>query len=277
MIRLFNFSLNGQRLIGVNYRNKNYIITKPNVGTTVDLAQEGVEYEDLKDFLEQYDGEIDFQTPSSNPSKIICVGLNYKDHADETGKKITETPTFFTRNKNSYVPHNNYIEKTKFSNKYDYEAELAVVIGKTAKNITSKETYDYIAGYSIFNDVTVRDFQAKTSQWFLGKNFDKAGSFGPYLISKKFLPRDAQGLKIKTWVNDEILQSSSTSEMIFKPSAIIEYLTKYLTLEKGDVIITGTPAGVGVAKNPRKYLKNNDVCKIEIDKIGILENIIKEV
>jgi 2-keto-4-pentenoate hydratase/2-oxohepta-3-ene-1,7-dioic acid hydratase in catechol pathway len=209
----------------------------------------------------------------ANPSKIICVGLNYADHAKEGGHTIPDHPSFFIRVNSSQVAHNQpMLVPKQSSERFDYEAELAVVIGKTARHLTAENALDCVAGYSCYNDGSVRDFQRKGTQWTLGKNFDKTGSFGPWLVTKDELPAGGDGLKIQARLNGQVLQDGNTSDFLFSVSQVLVILTEVMTLEPGDVIITGTPAGVGYARKPPIFMKEGDVCEIEIEKIGILSN-----
>lgn len=209
----------------------------------------------------------------ANPSKIICVGLNYADHAKEGGHAIPEHPSFFIRVNSSQVAHNEpMLVPKQSSERFDYEAELAVVIGKTARHLTAENALDCVAGYSCYNDGSVRDFQRKGTQWTLGKNFDKTGSFGPWLVTKDELPAGGDGLKIQARLNGQVLQDGNTADFLFSVSQVLVILTEVMTLEPGDVIITGTPAGVGYARKPPIFMKEGDVCEIEIEKIGILSN-----
>jgi len=158
------------------------------------------------------------------------------------------------------------------SERFDYEAELAVIIGKTARHLTADNALDCVAGYSCYNDGSVRDFQRKGTQWTLGKNFDKTGSFGPWLVTKDELPAGGDGLKIQARLNGQVLQDGNTADFLFSVSQVLVILSEVMTLEPGDVIITGTPAGVGYARKPPIFMKEGDVCEIEIEKIGILSN-----
>jgi acylpyruvate hydrolase len=203
--------------------------------------------------------------------KIICVGLNYHDHAIETKKDIPTFPILFARYNTSIIFNEQNIILSKYSDKFDFEAELAVVIGKKAFDIKQENAFDYIYGYTIFNDVTARDFQNKSSQWLLGKNFDNSASIGPRVIQVD-KNKIIAGLSIQTKLNNQVMQQSNTNQMIFKIPELIETISQVITLQPGDVISTGTPAGVGYTRAPRVYLQHNDVIEIEIENIGILKN-----
>lgn len=207
-----------------------------------------------------------------NPGKIICVGLNYADHAKEGGHATPDHPSFFLRVNTSQVAHQQAMQVPKASSKLDYEAELAVVIGKKARHLTLDNALECVAGYSCYNDGSVRDYQRKGTQWTLGKNFDATGGFGPWLVTPDELPIGCDGLRIQTRLNGQVLQDGNTSNFLFDVKTVLKIVSECMTLEPGDVIITGTPAGVGYARNPPIFMKAGDVCEIEIEKIGILQN-----
>ena len=210
--------------------------------------------------------------PPVLPKKLLGVGLNYADHARETGQRMPEAPVFFQKASTSVTGHNHPIIYPDIVKELDYEGELAVVIGKRGKYIDRDESMEYVAGYTIMNDVSARDHQFKYErQWFLGKSFDTFAPMGPWIVDK-FTLNDPHSLKIRTWVNGELRQDSNTNNLIFKVQELISFISQALTLEPGDVISTGTPGGVGFARKPPMLLKANDNVKIEIEKIGILEN-----
>ena len=207
------------------------------------------------------------------PGKTICLGLNYFDHAKEGGRDKPEYPWFFYRGKSSLVGHGQPGICPKVSTKFDYEAELAVVIGKTVpRHVKRADALQYVFGYSCFNDMSVRDFQKRTPQWTIGKNFDATGGFGPVLVTADELAPGATGLRIQTRLNGAVMQDANTSDMIFAVDETIELLAQCMTLEPGDAIIMGTPAGVGQARTPPVWMKPGDVIEIEIEKIGVLSN-----
>ncbi len=209
------------------------------------------------------------------PGKIICLGLNYFDHAKEGGRDKPEYPWFFLRSASSLLSPNDEAILPTVSERLDYEAELAVVIGKTVKHATMDNALDCVFGYSCFNDISVRDYQKKTPQWTIGKNFDKTGGFGPVLVSADELPAGATDLKIQSRLNGKVMQEANTRDMIWGVAETITLLTECLTLEPGDVIIMGTPAGVGQARTPPVWMKAGDTVEIEIENIGVLRNTIQ--
>lgn len=219
---------------------------------------------------------LEYALPIAAPSKIICLGLNYADHAKEGGHDKPEYPSFFMRGPSSLVAHGKAIEKPDFSDTMDYEAELMVIIGKRCRNIRQANALDVVAGYSCFNDGSVREYQRKTSQWTIGKNFDNTGGFGPEFVTTDELPAGCEGLAIKTRVNGKTMQDANTSDMLFSVVETIELLSACMTLEVGDLIAMGTPSGVGHARKPPAFMNHGDVCEIDIEGVGVLENPIVE-
>ena len=211
--------------------------------------------------------------PVPNPGKILCIGLNYRKHAEETGSAIPDYPLVFTRFNNTLVPHNGKLLRPSHSNQFDWEAELAVIIGKKCRNVPKAKALSVIAGYACFNDGSLRDWQRKSGgQFTLGKGFDGTGGFGPDIVTSDELPPGGSPLRIMTRVNGKTMQDSNTDDLIFDVPTLVHELTKVMTLDPGDVIITGTPSGVAMARKPQNWLKPGDVCEIEIEKIGVLRN-----
>ena len=213
--------------------------------------------------------------PIISPPKILCLGLNFLTHVTETNEKRPEEPVIFMKPHTAIVGPNDKIIKRPFVKQLDYEGELAIVIGKKAKDVPVSESRNYVFGYTIMNDVSARDFQFKGSQWTSGKSFDTFAPIGPCVVTSKQLP-DPDNLRIRTWVNGELRQDGNTHDMIFNVSQIIHHLSRVMTLEPCDIIATGTPSGVAMAMKPPKWLKSGDTVRIEIESIGILENIIQE-
>jgi len=208
-----------------------------------------------------------------DPGKTICLGLNYFDHAKEGGREKPEYPWFFLRGTSSLMAHGDTGRVPKVSSKFDYEAELAVVIGKRVpRHTTQADALKYVFGYTCFNDMSVRDYQKRTPQWTIGKNFDATGSFGPVLVTADALPPGATGLKIQGRLNGEVMQEANTDDMIFGVAETIRLLAEVLTLEPGDVIAMGTPAGVGQARTPPLWMKAGDTYEVEIERVGKLVN-----
>jgi acylpyruvate hydrolase len=214
--------------------------------------------------------------PVPRPPKILCVGLNYDDHLAESGLKKPTYPEIFGRFATSLIAHQEPIRRPRESTQLDYEAELAVVIGKPGRRIARERALDHVAGYSLFNDASVRDFQLRTPQWTMGKNFDGTGSFGPWLVTPDAVPPGASGLRIQGRLNSRVMQDSRTDLLIFSVPALIEMISVAMSLERGDVIITGTPGGVGVARKPPVFMQPGDIFEVEIEGIGVLTNPVQD-
>jgi 2-keto-4-pentenoate hydratase/2-oxohepta-3-ene-1,7-dioic acid hydratase in catechol pathway len=217
-------------------------------------------------------GEFTYLAPLRRPMKILCVGLNYADHSRESGFEPPTYPTVFARFATSLVGHAAPIQKPAISEQLDWEGELAVVIGKPGREISMGDALSHVGGYSIFNDATVRDFQFKTTQWTIGKNFDATGGFGPVLVTPDELPPGCRDARLTTLINGRIVQDASTSDMIFDVATLIHLLSAAMTLERGDLIITGTPAGVGVSRKPPEFMQHGETCEVVIEGIGTLTN-----
>jgi 2-keto-4-pentenoate hydratase/2-oxohepta-3-ene-1,7-dioic acid hydratase in catechol pathway len=220
--------------------------------------------------------EVKLLAPIPRPPKLICVGLNYRDHAVETGKEIPAVPTIFNKFTNVVIGPGDPIVLPRVSIEPDYEAEFAFVIGPGGRNISAARAMEHVFGYTIVNDVTARDYQMATTQWLMGKTFDTFAPMGPWLVTRDEI-RDPHALDISLEIvskgsGAECLQSSNTRELIFKIPALIEYISSVVTLEPGDVVSTGTPAGVGFARKPPRYLKPGDEIAIRIEGLGELRN-----
>jgi acylpyruvate hydrolase len=207
------------------------------------------------------------------PGKTICLGLNYFDHAKEGGRDKPDYPWFFYRGKSSLIGHGAAGVLPQVSERFDYEAELALVIGsKVPRHISQADALAYVFGYTCFNDMSVRDYQKRTPQWTIGKNFDATGAFGPVLVTADELEPGATGLRIQSRLNGQVMQDASTTDMIWSVAETISLLSDCMTLEAGDVIVMGTPAGVGQARTPPVWMKAGDTIEIEIERIGTLVN-----
>ena len=215
---------------------------------------------------------VEILPPLAAPGKIICVGLNYRDHAAESQMKAPDYPTLFARFASSLIGGGAPIVRPLDSVKLDYEGELVAVIGKPGRRIEKSRALDHVAGYSIFNDASIRDFQLQTPQWTMGKNFDGTGAFGPVFVTADELPAGARGLKIETRLNGAVMQRASTDDLIFDVATLVSFISLGITLSPGDIIVTGTPSGVGAARKPPVFMKAADVCEVEIEGIGVLTN-----
>jgi acylpyruvate hydrolase len=210
------------------------------------------------------------------PRKIICLGLNYFDHAKEGGREKPEYPWLFFRGSSSLIGHQQAAVLPLVSTQLDYEAELAVVIGTTVpRHVSPVLALDHVFGYSCFNDMSVRDYQRKTPQWTIGKNFDGTGAFGPYVVTADELPLGGKGLRIQGRLNGVIMQNASTDDMIFGVAQTISLLSECMTLEPADVIVMGTPAGVGAGRKPPVWLNEGDVFQVNIERVGLLTNTVR--
>lgn len=298
MMRICYYTIDGETELGLNFNNKiipykdvnriflleeilhNKIPTKPELlKYATDLITPFIELNNIlkdKNFQSVKELEIQkikFLTPVIEPSKIICLGLNYADHARELGKPLPEELNLFSKTPNTLIAHRDTIRIPSISKCIDYEAELAIIIGRKCKNISASEAADYILGYTIMNDVTARDLEFKNGiQWFRSKSLDTFAPIGPFILINTG-EVNPNNLRIRLWVNNELRQDSNTNKMVFNCYEIVSDVSRDLTLLPGDIISTGTPPGIGMTrKNESKYLKPGDIVKIEIEKIGCLEN-----
>ncbi len=213
----------------------------------------------------------DFLPVIPNPGKIFCIGVNYADHQKEMGRAKAEYPTIFLRFADTLIGHEKAAWAPKVSTMVDYECELAVVIGKGGRHIDAAQALEHVAGYTCFNDISIRDWQRHTTQFTAGKNFPRTGAIGPWLVTSDEIP-DPHALAIKTRLNGQVMQNASTSELIFRVPELIAYISSFSPLSPGDLIATGTPAGVGFARTPPVFMKAGDVVEVEIEGLGVLRN-----
>ena len=219
---------------------------------------------------------LSYNVPISAPGKILCLGLNYMEHVDEGIFEKQPFPTIFMRTASSMIAHNEPLIRPSVSETLDYEAELALIVGKRSRHLTKANALEVVAGYSCANDGSVREFQRHTIQWTMGKNFDSTGPFGPVFVTADELPAGAKGLSIECRLNGETVQSSNTDMMMFPVVETLVYITQGLTLEPGDVILMGTPSGVGHARRPPLWMKDGDIVEVEIENVGLLRNPVKD-
>lgn len=229
-------------------------------------------YERLSDARLLDPSKIRYLPPLERPGKIVCVGLNYADHTKESPYEQPSYPTFFPRFASSLIGHGEPIIRPRVSEQLDFEGELAVVIGTGGRHISKDRALEHVAGYAIFNEASIRDYQFKSPQWTIGKNFDATGAFGPTFVSADELPPGASGLNLVTRLNAAVVQQGNTADMIFGVADLIAILSEAVTLEPGDVIVTGTPAGIGWARRPPLFMKPGDLCTVEIEGLGTLSN-----
>lgn len=215
--------------------------------------------------------DVKFLPPIARPGKIICIGQNYRAHVHEMKRELPKYPMFFAKFANTLIGHRAGIVLPRVSQQVDYEAELMIVIGQCGKDITREQAFDFIAGYTIFNDISVRDYQRRTSQFLQGKTFDTTGPCGPTIVTADEVS-DPANLRISLRLNGETMQDSNTADFIFDIPTIINYLSEIMTLEPGDLIATGTPGGVGFARDPQVFLRAGDTVEVEIGELGVLQN-----
>ncbi|UZT96024.1 fumarylacetoacetate hydrolase family protein [Chryseobacterium fluminis] len=231
-------------------------------------------WDDLPEYTIWNENQIQWLPIISSPEKIICVGLNYKHHIMEMNREMPKAPVLFAKMATTLNGHKQPVPYADVSDSLDFEAELAVVIGKKGKNIKKQNAMEYVVGYSCFNDVTVREYQFRTVQWMQGKNFDGHGPIGPMLVTPNEI-KDLSSSKILLRLNGEIMQESFIGDLIFDVPTLIEVISAIMTLNPGDIIATGTPSGVGFGRNPKVFMQRGDVVEVEITDVGILENTIK--
>lgn len=217
----------------------------------------------------------EFLPPVLAPGKAIAVGLNYVDHAAEGNHDVPTFPVLFSRYPTSWVGHDQPIIHPKVTKALDYEGEMVIVIGKSGRYIAKDDALAHVAGYSIFNEGSVRDYQMRTHQWTIGKNFDRSGSFGPWMVTADELPAGAKGLRLQTILNGKVMQDANTDDMIFDVATLVSICSEAFELQPGDIIISGTPSGVGGAQKPPVFLLPGDVCQVSIEGIGVLTNTVE--
>jgi 2-keto-4-pentenoate hydratase/2-oxohepta-3-ene-1,7-dioic acid hydratase in catechol pathway len=277
--------LYGESIIDLPALSKNLDVQLPSSiegfitggNTTITMAEALIENASKSelDYFSISCKKVKLLAPLVFPPKILCLGWNYIDHNAETKTQVPAEPVVFMKPHTAIIGPGEKIIKRPFVKELDYEGELAIVIGKMAKDVSESEALDYIFGYTIFNDVSARDFQFKDKQWTRGKGFDTFAPIGPCIVTRDELT-NTTNVGIRTWINGEQRQNGSTKDMVFNICQIIYHLSQVMTLEPCDVIATGTPSGVGMAMNPKVWLKHGDKIRIEIDNIGTLENVVEE-
>lgn len=283
-MRFVRFELGGQRGLAIERAGRLR-------GLIADSADRTLELEDLiaagpEELLRvghklaegaEFDPDaVTFLPPLARPPKIICVGLNYADHTKESPYEQPDYPTLFARFATTLVGHNQPIVRPLASTSLDFEGEMVVVIGRGGRHIPKSRAHDHVIGYSIFNEGSVREYQFKSPQWTVGKNFDSTGGFGPALVTVDEVPTGGKGLRLETRLNDVVVQSATTDDMLFDVATLIETISEAITLEAGDLIVSGTPAGIGWARNPRLLMKDGDKCEVSIEGLGKLVNPIRD-
>lgn len=283
-MKFLSYNLNGQDGLAIETDDgfRGYLANTPEYpGSLLDLLRTGGSaLSDAAAELAKGDivdeSTIKYLAPVADPEKIVCVGLNYRDHTAESGFEQPEYPTLFGRFNSSLMAHRSPMIRPKLSEQLDYEGELVAIIGKDAKNVSEAEALEYVAGYSVFNDGSIRDFQFKSPQWTAGKNFDNTGAFGPYFVTADALPQGCIGLRLQTRLNGQVVQDAMIDEMVFSVAQQVAICSQFMTLRAGDLIVAGTPSGIGLARDPQLFMKDGDVCEVEIDQLGVLTSPIKD-
>ncbi|NLP63756.1 fumarylacetoacetate hydrolase family protein [Paraburkholderia sacchari] len=215
---------------------------------------------------------VAYLPPLARPGKLLCIGLNYADHTKESPYEQPDYPTIFPRLNSSLIGHDAPMIRPRISDSLDFEGELAVILGGGGRHISKEHALSCVAGYSIFNDGSVREYQFKSPQWTVGKNFDGTGAFGPMFVTADELPAGGAGLKLETRLNGKVVQLANTNDMLHDVASLISVISEAITLEAGDVIVSGTPAGIGWAREPKLIMRAGDVCEVEIEGLGVLRN-----
>lgn len=242
-----------------------------------DLLRHGSDASALSKLLPAKAGQIDpesvkFLPPMLDPTKIFCIGLNYSEHTEESDYEQPDYPTVFPRYSTTLIGHGSAIERPLCSDSLDFEGEMAVILGSGGRHISREQALSCVFGYSVFNEGSVREYQFKSPQWTIGKNFDRTGAFGPWLVTADELPPGGRGLKIETRLNGQVTQSANTEQMIFDVVDLICTISEAITLQAGDLIVSGTPSGIGWAREPKLLMRDGDVCEVSIEGIGTLRN-----
>lgn len=283
-MRLITFTHKGENQIGVRKNDRVIPIAKlsPVFATSIAALLHRQQLEDVRAAVDSYPDEgilladVQHHTPVPRPGKIICIGRNYAAHAAEGGAKTPSYPEIFFRAATSLVAHQAPLIRPVCSAKLDFEGEFAFVVGTSCRHATDDNALDHIAGYTLFNDATIRDYQRFSTQWTIGKNFDGTGAFGPELVTADELPAGLEGLTLVTRLNGEEMQRGHIDDLVFPVKKLIVILSECLTLEPGDVVVTGTPAGVGYARKPPVWMKHGDTIEVEVEGLGALTNTVRD-
>lgn len=283
-MKLVSFSYQNQNHVGVRIEDQLVPLSNLDASLPTSLREllEAGKLDEISMKLASYQGEalsiddVEYLPLIPEPGKIICIGRNYAAHAAEGGAEVPSYPEIFYRGKTSLLGHKQPIIRPKCSDKLDYEGEFVFVVGKTCRHATEENALDFIAGYSLFNDATIRDYQRFSSQWTIGKNFDASGPFGPELVTSDELPDGLSGLSLTTTLNGEVMQNAEIDNLVFSVRSLVAILSECMTLEPGDVVVTGTPAGVGYARKPPVWMKAGDIVEVSIEGLGTLSNKVVE-
>ena len=283
-MRLITFKHGGHEQIGV--RKDDYVIPVASIAPNLpDSIRQLLALGGLPELQNKFENssekgialeEIEYRPLIPEPGKIICIGRNYAAHAAEGGAATPTYPEIFYRGATSLLAHNAPIIRPQCSDNLDFEGEIAFVIGTKCRHATEGNALDHIAGYSLFNDATLRDYQRFSSQWTIGKNFDNTGAFGPELVTSDELPDGIAGMSLTTTLNGQVMQDGKTDDLVFPVRTLVTMLSECMTLEPGDVVVTGTPAGVGYARKPPVWMKAGDIVEIEVPGLGKLSNTVQD-
>ncbi|CAM2173701.1 acylpyruvate hydrolase [Paraburkholderia sacchari] len=265
---------NRRRLLGIV---QGHTIRSLGETTLDDLLARGIDLASLDASTRATDetfpvDSVTYLPPLARPGKLLCIGLNYADHTKESPYEQPDYPTIFPRLNSSLIGHDAPMIRPRISDSLDFEGELAVILGSGGRHISKEHALSCVAGYSIFNDGSVREYQFKSPQWTVGKNFDGTGAFGPMFVTADELPAGGAGLKLETRLNGKVVQSANTNDMLHDVASLISVISEAITLEAGDVIVSGTPAGIGWARAPKLIMRAGDVCEVEIEGLGVLRN-----
>ncbi|MFM0755962.1 MULTISPECIES: fumarylacetoacetate hydrolase family protein [Paraburkholderia] len=278
-MRLVNFMNDGRATLGVRDGDDVRVLGREPLESVLARGVDLVEWARANATEEKLPmAALQLLPPLQRPPKILCVGLNFADHTKESNYEQPTYPTLFLRVNTSLVAHDQPMIRPAVADSegLDFEGEIAVVLGKGGRHIAKDEALDCVAGYALFNDGSVREYQFKTPQWTVGKNFDATGAFGPDLITPDELPEGIKGLLLETRVNGKVVQSANTDEMVFDVASLISIISEAITLEPGDVIVSGTPSGIGWARMPRLLMKAGDICEVSVERMGTLRNVIAD-
>ncbi|KWO64987.1 fumarylacetoacetate hydrolase family protein [Burkholderia ubonensis] len=276
-MRYVSFLKNGKPTLGVRDGDRIRVVGEEGLESLLARGVDLITYGQSEANGEFADPEtIMWLPPLTRPPKIICVGLNYADHTKESSYEQPDYPTLFFRVNTSLVAHEQSMVRPRVTDSegLDFEGEIAVVLGKGGRHIEKDDALSHVAGYTLFNDGSVREYQFKTPQWTVGKNFDGTGAFGPDLVTPDEVPPGAKGLLLETRLNGEVVQSANSDQMIFDVATLISIISEVVTLEPGDVIVSGTPSGIGWAREPKLLMKAGDICEVSVEGIGTLRNLI---
>lgn len=278
-MKLAMISVDGAPRVAIQERDG--LVPLKGSGTLDDWLREGRTVAQIGALRDAHAAPVDpagatWLPPLFAPRKIICAGLNYADHTKESSYEQPKYPTLFLRTPTTLVGHKQPIVRPLCSDSLDYEGEMAVILGKGGRHIPPEKALDCVFGYSVFNDASVREYQFKSPQWMIGKNFDHTGGFGPAIVTADELPPGAKGLQLTTTLNGKVVQQAVTSDMLYDVAALISVSSTGMTLQAGDVIVSGTPAGMGWARNPRLLMHDGDLVEVNIDQIGRLSNPIRD-